>query len=94
MKRGFKTSIKSGRCIFKCPTRHIMPDIQKVNSSKRLELEKIVENKPVVDGLIEKIGKIKLKPKKDETQKALVKTQQEYVKKINKKPKKKITLEF
>jgi hypothetical protein len=60
------------------------------------QLETIVENKPVVDKLIEKVGrlKIKTKPTKDETQEQLVKNQRDYVKKLRQKPKKKISLEF
>lgn len=94
MRIGFKTSLKSGRCIFKTPTKHILPDLQKVNAGKRQQLEKIVSQKPVVDGLIEKVGKLKIKPKVADTQKELVKSQQEYKKKLQKKPKKRISLEF
>jgi hypothetical protein len=94
MRIGFKTSLKNGRSIMSNPTKHIFPDLRRIQGGKKEELTKIMENKPVVDSLIEKVGRIKLKDKKEDTQKELVKQQREYAKKLNKKPKKRISLEF
>ena len=95
MKIGYKTSLRGGRCISKMPTYHLMtPLMTRVDNSKKQELQKIVDNKPIVDKLIEKVGKLKVKPSQQETQKVMIKQQQEYVKKLHKKPKKRISLDF
>lgn len=94
MKLGFRSSLKSGRYIQTTPTRYIFPDLQRTTGGKKDDLEKIMDKKPMVDGLIEKVGKLKVKAKTQDTQKEMVKSQAEYVKKLRRKPKSKISLSF
>lgn len=93
---GFRASVKCGRYVGLKPTRHLLSHLQKVDTDgdKKGELQHIVEQKPVVDELIEKVAKLKIKPKKSDTEKILVKKEAEYIKKLSKKPKKRISIEF
>lgn len=92
MRIGFRYS-KAGRCLSILPTRNIIPDMTKTGTGKK-ELENIVGNKPVVDKLIEKVGRIKLKPGKLENLKQQEQKTIEQVKKMRQKPKKKINFQL
>ena len=96
MKLGLRCSLGSGRSVQSRPTRHIFKDIRKTTTEEvsKEELKKIVENKPTVDKLIDKVGKVKLKPKVLEELKKNEEKAKEYVKKLRKKPKQKINFEF
>lgn len=94
MKYRLPCSLKGGRSVSRVPTRTFLPDVRKVEDVKKEELQKIVDNKPAVDSLIQKVGKVKLKPKVVEALKENDRKAAEYVKKLRKKPKNKISFEF
>lgn len=96
MKIGLRCSLKGGRSVQARPTRHLLKDLRKtpVDQTKKEELKKIVENKPIVDGLIQKVGKIKLKPKVLDAMKSREEEQKEYAKKLHKRPKTKISFQL
>ena len=96
MKIGLRCSLKGGRSVQARPTRHLMKDMRRTSTEedKKDQLKKIVDNKPVVDGLIQRVGKIKLKPKVIDELKKREEDAKEYVKKLKKKPKTKINFQF
>lgn len=96
MRLAFKTSLRGGRTVGARPTKNLIiyKDLSKISPSddKKNTLEKIVDNKPTTDRLIEKVGRIKVK--KEDAVEKLQKETKKYVQKLHRKPKKKITLEF
>ena len=96
MKIGLRCGLKGGRSVQPTPSRHLFKDMRKTTAEedKKEELKRIVGSKPVVDQLITKVGKIKLKPKVIDELKKREEDTKEYVKAMRKKPKTRINFQF